>query len=62
MQVAESIVKYICNIENKEFTEEITNIIATSMQPCRFEKIPNREETIVLDVCHNIDGFKAVMD
>jgi folylpolyglutamate synthase/dihydropteroate synthase len=30
-------------------------------QPCRFELIPNRDETIVLDVCHNVDGFKAVI-
>ena len=33
-----------------------------SYQPCRFEVIPNREETIVLDVCHNIDGFNAVIE
>lgn len=26
------------------------------------EKIANRQETIVLDVCHNIDGFKGVLD
>ena len=32
------------------------------MQPCRFEKIPEREEKIILDVCHNIDGFRAVID
>ena len=32
------------------------------MQPCRFEKIQDREENIILDVCHNIDGFKAVIN
>ena len=31
-------------------------------QPCRFEIIQDRQETIILDVCHNIDGFKAVLN
>ena len=36
--------------------------ISSTSQPCRFEVIPNRPEQIVLDVCHNIDGFRAVLD
>ena len=35
--------------------------ISSTSQPCRFEVIPNRPEQIVLDVCHNIDGFRAVL-
>lgn len=30
-------------------------------QPCRFERIPNRPEKIILDVCHNFQGIKAVL-
>ena len=47
----------LAKIENKAYDLGVEETIQNSCQPCRFEVIPNREETIVLDVCHNIDGF-----
>jgi len=41
--------------------EGIEDLIARCAQPCRMEKIPNADnKNVILDVCHNIDGFKAV--
>jgi folylpolyglutamate synthase/dihydropteroate synthase len=40
--------------------EKLKSLILESQQPCRFEKVNNRSENIVIDVCHNIEGFRAV--
>ena len=49
-------------ITMNETSPNLINLIAKVSQPCRFEKIINRPENIILDVCHNIDGFRAVLD
>ena len=36
-------------------------MIEETSQPCRMESVKNRNENIILDVCHNIDGFQAVI-
>lgn len=61
IQIASEILKYISKIENRNFSPEIEDLINNVSQPCRFEVIPSRDENIVLDVCHNIDGFNAVI-
>ena len=42
--------------------ENVWQLIESTRQPCRMEKIANRSDTVILDVCHNIDGFKAVLN
>lgn len=60
--IAQYIIKTVCDVEGIPYTDQLDLTIKQTSQPCRFERIVNRQETIVLDVCHNIDGFKAVID
>ena len=64
-KIVSAILNVVCQKEGK--LEELQKncfqeLIEKTFQPCRFEVIKDREETIILDVCHNIDGFKAVVD
>lgn len=59
--IADQIVKTVCEHEKVAYDTKLSQVISQTGQPCRFEKIRNRKETIVLDVCHNIDGFRAVI-
>ncbi len=43
------------------FTNDLIRVIEETSQPCRMESVKNRNEKIILDVCHNIDGFQAVI-
>lgn len=51
----------MCSVENIKYDNELHELISKTAQPCRFERIQGRKETIILDVCHNIDGFQAVI-
>lgn len=42
--------------------QAIADVIDSSSQVCRFEKVPNLSKNVILDVCHNIDGFIAVIN
>lgn len=56
-KVVEAILNVVSEKENVEIKEEIISQIQHISQPCRFERVANRSETILMDVCHNIDGF-----
>ena len=59
--IVKSILDIVCKIEGKEMTDDINQLIDTCSQPCRLEKLKSQDDkTIILDVCHNIDGFRAV--
>lgn len=60
--IAQYMIKTVCAAEGIQYTDKFDQVIKITSQPCRFERIANRKETIVLDVCHNIDGFKAVIE
>ena len=61
--IALEILKIIVAFEKTTLDQEkAMELIANSRQPCRLERVKDREETIILDVCHNIDGFKAVIN
>jgi folylpolyglutamate synthase/dihydropteroate synthase len=55
------ILKFVSEYEGFTLDIGLSERIQKWMQPCRLERIQNREEKVVLDVCHNIDGFKAVI-
>jgi folylpolyglutamate synthase/dihydropteroate synthase len=59
--IVENIMKIVCEIEKIQFTNDLTRVIEETSQPCRMESVKNRNEKIILDVCHNIDGFQAVI-
>ena len=61
-KIVSEILKVVCKVENKNLDENVLKMIQNVSQPCRFELIKDRPETIILDVCHNIDGFKAVLN
>ena len=62
-QVVFEILKIVCAHKQIPFNgDDLVGQITQVSQPCRFEKIINRPENIILDVCHNIDGFKAVLN
>jgi len=56
-EVVIEILKSVSEYEGVTLGENLFEKIQNWMQPCRLERIQNREENIVLDVCHNIDGF-----
>ena len=61
--IALEILKIIVAFEKTMLDQEkAAQIIAEARQPCRLERVKGRDETILLDVCHNIDGFKAVLN
>ena len=61
-QLALEIIKIAFAAEKRALDEDVAaDMIAKARQPCRLEKVSGRDETILMDVCHNIDGFKAVL-
>ena len=60
-QIAQQVLKIVCNNEDKLLYPQILENVFNIQQPCRFEKIPHRQEKIILDVCHNLQGFTAVL-
>ena len=60
-QIAQQVLKIVCNNEDKLLYPQILENVFNIQQPCRFEKIPDRPEKIILDVCHNVQGFTAVL-
>lgn len=57
------ILKIIVAFEKTTLDQDIAmQLIADTRQPCRLERVKGRDETILMDVCHNIDGFKAVIN
>ena len=61
-EIACQIIRSVCSVEKLNYDDVLHSLIGMTSQPCRFERIQGRKETIVLDVCHNIDGFRAVID
>ena len=57
--IVESIIGIVCASQKLPVPVGLSQKIASWRQPCRFEQIPDSK--VVLDVCHNIDGFKAVL-
>lgn len=53
--------KIVCQNEDKLLYPQVLDHVFNISQPCRFEKIPHRQEKIILDVCHNLQGFSAVL-
>ena len=53
--------KIVCQNEDKLLYPHVLEHVFNIQQPCRFERIPDRDEKIILDVCHNLQGFAAVL-
>jgi folylpolyglutamate synthase/dihydropteroate synthase len=59
--VVQEILKIVAEREKIELSEDVVDGIKFVAQPCRFELVENSKNLpIVMDVCHNIDGFTAV--
>ena len=60
-QIVRQVLKIVCQSEDMLLYPQILDHVFNIQQPCRFERIPDRPEKIILDVCHNLQGFTAVL-
>lgn len=60
-QIATQVLKIVCNNEGKLLYPQILDRVFNIQQPCRFEKVPGRKENIIMDVCHNVQGFTVTL-
>lgn len=59
-QIVNEILKVVCKKENVPF--DYRNFVKSVSQPCRFERIKNVQQKIVMDVCHNYQGIQSVLN
>ena len=60
--VVHEVLKIICKKENQQVTDSMIQNIFQVGQPCRFETFKHGNKIVIMDVCHNIDGYTAVFN
>lgn len=58
--MANEILNIVSSQEGIELSADVLTQVNSVSQPCRFEVVKDRPENIVLDVCHNLEGFQQV--